>query len=115
METLVQLVSAPMGLGMQVVIRSENITEMLAPGRIMDFNDDSFDCAVVRIITIVKSGWIEAMPPISKMGKHSYRTRRRFTQVVGDQGAYRLFDGLVGIAEMVPAPQVRNVDPVGRP
>ena len=96
--------------GVQVVRFVQYIAKVLSPGRIMDFQYNGFHLGIFWVVAVVKTGRIETMAKIAQMAQQPDGPLGSLSQTFFNQVLNRSFDGYLGIAEMVSAAEIGQID-----
>jgi hypothetical protein len=88
----------------------QHVAVLLTPGGVVNFRYNGFHTTVFLIITEVKAHGIEAVAEIPEMGQEPYRPARTLAGLFFHQVPRGVFQGNEGIPEVVPSPEVGEID-----
>jgi hypothetical protein len=88
----------------------EHIAMFFTPRGVVNFRYNGFHTTIFPVITEVKAHRVEAVTEISKMGQESYRAAGTLTRLFFHQVPRGAVQGNEGIPEMVPSPEVGEID-----
>jgi hypothetical protein len=88
----------------------EHIAVLFPPGGVVNFRYNGFHTTIFPVITEVKAHRVEAVTEIPKMGQESYRAAGTLTRLFFHQVPRGAVQGNEGIPEMVPSPEVGEID-----
>jgi hypothetical protein len=88
----------------------QHVAVLLTPGSVVNLDHDGFHTTVFLIITEVKAHGIEAVAEIPEMGQQTDGTAGTLAGLFFHQVPRGVFQGNEGIPEMVPSPEVGEID-----
>ena len=93
----------------------ENIAVLFSPRGIVDFGHGGLHVPVLPVVKVIETDRVEAMAEIAQMGQESDRTPGSTADPLLDEIPHGMVQGYTGVPQMIPSPQVGQVNPIHRP